>query len=96
VLAVPPVERHQGLLEQRDQPEPDGAALVEQILLGRSGLALWLLDLGLVEFGLGLGQPAQGVGVGAQQPQRGGLLGADRKPLLKQLDDDQVVFADVE
>jgi hypothetical protein len=58
----------------------DGAALVEQILLGRSGLALWLLDLDVVEFGLGLGQPGQGIGVGAQEPQHCRLLGADRKP----------------
>jgi hypothetical protein len=95
MLAVPPVERHQGLLQQRDQVHAGGAALVEQILLGRSGLTLWLLDLGLVEFGLGLGQPAQGIGIGAQQPQYRSLLGPDRHELLDQLDDHQVVLTNV-
>ena len=69
--------------------------MVQEVLLGRSGLALRLLDLGFVELGLGLGQPPQGVGIGAQEPERRGLLGPDRNELLEQLDDSQVVLADV-
>jgi hypothetical protein len=57
VLAVPPVDGHQDLLEQRRQPRPGGAAPLQQVLLGGPGLAQALLDLGLVELGLGLGEP---------------------------------------
>jgi hypothetical protein len=95
VLAVPSVDRHQGLSEQRWQLSPGHAAGVQQVLLGRSGPAQWLLDLGLVEFCLGLGQPTQGIGIGAKQPQRRVFSGTDRQQPLEQLGEDQIVFADV-
>ena len=75
--------------------EPGHAAGVQQVLLGRSGPAQWLLDLGLVEFCLGLGQPTQGIGIGAKQPQRRVFSGTDRQQPLEQLGEDQIVFADV-
>jgi hypothetical protein len=93
--AMPSVVGHQGLLQQRWQLRPGRAAGIQQVLFGRSGLAQRLLHLGLVELGLSLGQPPQGIGIGAKQPQRGRLLGADRDQLLEELDDQGVVCADV-
>ena len=95
VLAVPPVDRQQRLLEQRWKLRTGHATGVQEVLLGRSGPAQGLLDLGLVQVGLGLGQPSEDIGIGAQEPQHHILVGTDGEQLLEQLDDDQIVFADV-
>jgi hypothetical protein len=69
VLAMAPVDLEDGPLQQPDGPVPEPAAALDQLALVEAGRPEAALDVGLVELRLGLGDPAQAVGVHGQEAQ---------------------------
>jgi hypothetical protein len=68
-------------------------AELDQLALVQAGGTQAALDVGLVELGLGLGDPAQAVGVHGQQPQAGVVVGAAAAEQLGDLQHGDVVVA---
>jgi hypothetical protein len=71
VLAMTPVDHDEHLLQQPDDAVAEAGAELDQLGLAQPAGAQATLDVGLVELRLGLGDPAQAVGVDGQQPQGG-------------------------
>ena len=87
------VDHHDGLLEQPDDAVAEPRAVLDQPALVQAGGAEAALDVGLVELGLGLGDPAEAVGIHRQQPQGGVVADAAAAEQLGDVQHGDVVFA---